>query len=56
VPLNLNDVLDNHHYVTVPIVTVIIVIMMTIAVIFVVLIRAPCSRVIETLPDYGAHE
>jgi hypothetical protein len=38
VPLNLNDVLDNHHYVTVPIVTVIFVIMMTIAIIFAVVI------------------
>jgi hypothetical protein len=38
VPLNMNDVLDQHHYVTVPIVTVIIVIMLTIAVIFAVVI------------------
>jgi hypothetical protein len=38
VPLNMNDVLDQHHYVTVPIVTVIIVIMLTIAVIFPVVI------------------
>jgi hypothetical protein len=37
-PLNLNDMLDNHHYVTVPIVTVIIVIMMTIVIIFAVMI------------------
>jgi hypothetical protein len=34
VPLNMNDVLDEHHYVTVPIITVIIVIILTIAIIF----------------------
>jgi hypothetical protein len=40
VPLNMNDVLDEHHYVTVPIITVIIVIILTIAVIFrVVIVR-----------------
>jgi hypothetical protein len=46
VPMNLNNVLDNHHYVTVPIVTGIIVIGMTIAVIFAVIIahRASESR------------
>jgi hypothetical protein len=44
VPMNLNDVLDNHHYVTVPIVTVIIVIMMTIAVIFAVVITRHVSE------------
>jgi hypothetical protein len=38
VPLNMKDVLDQHHYVTVPIVTVIIVIILTIAVIFAVVI------------------
>jgi hypothetical protein len=38
VPLNMNDVLDKHHHVMVPIVTVIIVIMLTIAVIFAVVI------------------
>jgi hypothetical protein len=41
VPLNMNDVLDEHHYVTVPIITVIIVIILTIAVIFgVVIVRS----------------
>jgi hypothetical protein len=44
VPMNLNDVLDNHHYVTVPIVTVIIVIEMTIAVIFAVMIARRASE------------
>jgi hypothetical protein len=44
VPMNLSDVLDNHHYVTVPIVTVIIVIMMTIAVIFAVMIARHVSE------------
>jgi hypothetical protein len=44
VPMNLNDVLDNHHYVTVPIVTVIIVIGMTIAVIFAVMIARRTSE------------
>jgi hypothetical protein len=40
VPLNMNDVLDEHHYVTVPIIMVIIVIILTIAVIFgVVIVR-----------------
>jgi hypothetical protein len=40
VPLNMNDVLDEHHYVTVPIITMIIVIILTIAVIFgVVIVR-----------------
>jgi hypothetical protein len=34
VPLNMNDVLDKQHYVTVPIITVIIVIILTLAVIF----------------------
>jgi hypothetical protein len=38
VPLNMNDELDKHHYVTVPIVTVSIVIILTIAVIFAVVI------------------
>jgi hypothetical protein len=38
VPLNMNDVLDKHHYVTVPIIMVIIVIILTIAVIFGVVI------------------
>jgi hypothetical protein len=42
--MNLNDVLDNHHYVTVPIVPVIIVIMMTIAVIFAVMIARRVSE------------
>jgi type II secretory pathway pseudopilin PulG len=41
VPLNMNEVLDKHHYVTVPIITVIIVIILTIAVIFrVVIVRS----------------
>jgi hypothetical protein len=44
VPMNLNNVLDNHHYVTVPIVTVIIVIAMTIAVIFAVRIARRASE------------
>jgi hypothetical protein len=46
VPMNLNDVLDNHHYVTVPIVVVIIVVGMTIIVIFAVMIarRSTDSR------------
>jgi hypothetical protein len=44
VPMNPNDVLDNHHYVTVTIVTVIIVIMMTIAVIFAVMIARHVSE------------
>jgi hypothetical protein len=40
VPPNMNDVLDKHHCVTVPIITVIIVIILTIAVIFrVVIVR-----------------
>jgi hypothetical protein len=55
VPLNLNDVFDNHHYVTVPIVTVIIVIMRTIAVIFAVMI-VHNSKFKETVPVYDAHE
>jgi hypothetical protein len=41
VPLNMNEVLDEHHYVRVPIITVIIVIILTIAVIFgVVIVRS----------------
>jgi hypothetical protein len=40
VPLNMNDVLEEHNYVTVPIITVIILIILTIAVIFrVVIVR-----------------
>jgi hypothetical protein len=46
VPMNLNKVLDNHHYVTVPIVVVIIFVGTTIMVIFAVTIarRSTDSR------------
>jgi hypothetical protein len=44
VPLNMNDVLDQHHYVTVPIITVIIVIILTIAVIFAVVIARSIAK------------
>jgi hypothetical protein len=44
VPLNLNEVLDGHHYVTVPIITGIIVIILTIAVIFGVVIVRTISK------------
>jgi type II secretory pathway pseudopilin PulG len=40
----MNDVLDEHHYVTVPIITVIIVIILTIAVIFAVVIARSIAK------------
>jgi type II secretory pathway pseudopilin PulG len=44
VPINMNDVLDKHHYVTVPIITVIILIILTIAVIFGVVIARSIAK------------
>jgi hypothetical protein len=44
VPLNMNKVLDEHHYVMVPIITVIIVIILTIAVIFGVVIVCSIAK------------
>jgi hypothetical protein len=54
VPMNLNEVLDNHHYVTVPIVVVIIFVGTTILVIMVVMIarRSTDSRRQYQMMDY----
>jgi hypothetical protein len=44
VPLNMNEVLDGHHYIMVPIITVIIVIILTAAVVFGVIIVRTTSN------------
>jgi uncharacterized membrane protein len=44
VPLDMNEVLDGHHYVTVPVITVIIVIILTVAVFFGVIIVRTTSN------------
>jgi hypothetical protein len=56
-PVHMNDVLNEHNYVTVPIITVIIVIILTIAVIFAVVIARSIAKSTSRCPyrAFGRH-